>query len=55
MSGIDLSNATLELSADMGDITLDGSVVSSGTVVRGTSEKALKASAEMGDVTVTAL
>lgn len=55
VSGIDLSNATLELSADMGDITLDGSVVSSGTVVRGTSEKALKASAEMGDVTVTAL
>lgn len=55
VSGVDLSNATLELSVDMGEITLDGSTVSSGTVVRGTGEKVLAASAQMGDVTVTAL
>lgn len=55
VSGVDLSNATLGLSVDMGEITLDGSTVSSGTVVRGTGEKALAVSAQMGDVTVTAL
>ena len=55
VSGVDLSNATLELFVDMGQITLDGSAVSSGTVVRGTGEKVLAASAQMGDVNVTAL
>lgn len=55
VSGVDLSNATLGLSVDMGEITLDGSTVSSGTVVRGTGEKVLAVSAQMGDVTVTAL
>jgi hypothetical protein len=55
VSGIDLSSATLELFVDMGQITLDGSAVSPGTVVRGTGEKVLAASAQMGDVNVTAL
>ena len=55
VSGIDLSNATLRLSVDMGEIILDGNEVSPGTVVRGTGEKIIDASAEMGDVTVTAL
>lgn len=55
VSGVDLSSATLELFVDMGQITLDGSAVSSGTVVRGTGEKVLAASAQMGDVNVTAL
>lgn len=55
VSGVDLSSATLELFVDMGQITLDGSAVFSGTVVRGTGEKALAASAQMGDVNVTAL
>lgn len=52
---VDLSNATLRLSVDMGEIILDGNEVSPGTVVRGTGEKIIDASAEMGDVTVTAL
>lgn len=55
VSGVDLSSATLELFVDMGQITLDGSAVSPGTVVRGTGERIVDASAEMGDVTVTAL
>ena len=55
VSGVDLSSATLELFVDMGQITLDGSAVSSGTVVRGAGEKVLAASAQMGDVSVTAL
>ncbi len=55
VSGVDLSSATLELFVDMGQITLDGSAVFSGTVVRGTGEKVLAASAQMGDVNVTAL
>lgn len=55
VSGVDLSSATLEFFVDMGQITLDGSAVSPGTVIRGTGERIVDASAEMGDVTVTAL
>jgi hypothetical protein len=55
VSDVDLSNATLRLSVDMGEIILDGNEVSPGTVIRGTGERIVDASAEMGDVTVTAL
>lgn len=55
VNDIDLSNATLELSVEMGEVALDGDEVQSGTVARGTGEKVIEASAEMGDVTVTAL
>ena len=55
VSDVDLSNATLKLSVDMGEIILDGNEVSPGTVIRGTGERIVDVSAEMGDVTVTAL
>ncbi|WP_130812920.1 hypothetical protein [Olsenella sp. Marseille-P4559] len=55
VNDIDLSNATLELSVEMGEAALGGDEVQSGTVARGTGEKVIEASAEMGDVTVTAL